>query len=68
MTLGYNVKIKRTQMGLTTKKLAERVGINPSTISSIENEKHSPSIFFVEILADIFGCSIDELCGRVQED
>lgn len=68
MTLGYNVKIKRTEMGLTAKKLGELVGINPSTISNIENDRNSTSIFFVEILADFFGCSIDELCGRVKED
>ena len=64
MTLGENLKEKRLQRGLSLRQLEKEVGINCMTLSSYEKNKISPSIYMIWDLADFFGCSIDELCGR----
>jgi transcriptional regulator with XRE-family HTH domain len=42
--LGLNIRLRRSQIGLTGKALAERIGVSPSLISKIENGKTSPSM------------------------
>lgn len=68
MTFGEILKEKRLQRGLSLGQLAKKVGITTMTLSSYERNKISPSIYMVWDLADFFGCSIDELCGRKEKN
>lgn len=64
MTLGENIKKHRLERGWSLRKLAKRLGMTPQSIGKWERNEISPSVYAMWDLADIFGCSIDELCGR----
>ena len=64
MSIGEILKEKRTQRGLSLRELSKEVGIHFMTLSKYERNSISPSIYMMWDLADFFGCSIDELCGR----
>ena len=49
---------------LTTTELGELIGLSQSAISLIENEHISPKIEHLEKMADVFGCSINDLLGK----
>ncbi len=63
-TIGQIIYEKRKVMGLTIKKLAEKIDASPTTLSSWELDKAYPNALFLASLADVFECSIDEICGR----
>ena len=67
MTLGENIKNKRLDRGWTLGKLAKKLGVSPQAIGKWEMDKASPSVYSAWDLADIFDCTIDELCGRKDE-
>ena len=67
MTLGENIKKNRLDRGWTLQKLASRMGVTPQAICKWEQDKASPLIYNVWDLADIFDCTIDELCGRKEK-
>lgn len=54
----------RVQNGLTQKKMAEILGINPATFSAYESGKSNPSIYVMMDLSEKFGVSLDWLCGN----
>lgn len=54
----------RRKNKLTTIELGELVGLASGTISNIENGLTSPRIEHLEKMADVFGCSINDLLGR----
>lgn len=51
----------RTKQNYTLMQLAEKTGIGKSTLNNIENEKTSPSLFQLEIIAIALGCRISDL-------
>src|SRR6266566_9224144 len=61
MTLGQYVRELRRQHHLTQRQLAERIGVDFSYISKIENDRleHTPSIKMLQDLARVLG--VDEL-------
>lgn len=63
-TFGEILKEKRTESGWTQQELADKIGVNFSTISLWERGLRIPNIYLACDLADVFGCSVDELCGR----
>ena len=58
MSTGMKIKLKRIEMGLTAKELAEQVGITNSYLSSIEHDKFVPSLKVLRRLAKVFNCSV----------
>ena len=62
--LGERIKEKRLERGWTQERLGKKIGVGAGTISWWEHNGASPNIYAVWDLADVFGCSIDELCGR----
>ena len=54
----------RRKNKLTTTELGELVGLASGTISNIENGISSPRIENLEKIADVFGCSINDLLGK----
>lgn len=59
-----NIKELRKQKGFTQKALAERLGVERSTISMWETEKSKPSCDMLEEMADLFRVSTDRLLSR----
>ena len=55
------IKAYRNKNGLTQTEVAKRIGICKSTVSMWENDKSKPSINNLKKLAEIFGCTTDEL-------
>lgn len=54
----------RRKNGLTTTELGKLVELSSGSISNIENGLTSPRIEHLEKMADVFGCSINDLLGR----
>lgn len=67
MSLGVNLKNARKKKGLTQSAVAEKLGIDDTTISKYENDKSEPDLQTLDRLATIYGCSsVNELIsGKV---
>lgn len=63
-TIGQIIKEKRKERGWTLRVLADKLGVGFSLISAWERGKNIPTLFTACDLADIFECTLDELCGR----
>ena len=66
--LARKIRTKRAESGLTARALALRMGVNPGQVYSWENCRYSPAAFNLCLLADEFGCTVDELLGRGDDD
>lgn len=62
--LGTNIRKHREDRGLTQFQLGEQIGLAESTISLYESGKREPNLDTVQLFADFFGCSVDQLLGR----
>lgn len=54
----------RQAANLTQQKVADALNVDRSTVSYWENESALPRAEQLPKLADLFGCTIDELYGR----
>ncbi|MDO4942663.1 MAG: helix-turn-helix transcriptional regulator [Lachnospiraceae bacterium] len=71
--LAIRIKSLRTELNLTQRQFAEKVGCTAATLSAYENGSKSPSLEIVKNIADKCNVSIDWLVGlsnqkRVAED
>ena len=66
LTIGEIIRRKRKAMGLTQRKLAEKAGATPLMVYNWEKGLFFPNVMSLCDLADVFGCSVDELLGRTQ--
>jgi len=62
--LAANIQKFRKKSGLTQEELAEKLGVTFQAVSKWENAKSAPDILFLPVMADLFGCYIDELFSR----
>lgn len=58
------IQVLRENAGLTRLEVASRLGLDKSTVSHWEKGAAIPRADKLPLLADMFGCSIDELYGR----
>lgn len=63
-TVGEIIRGKRLNMGLTQFELAEQLGVCQTTIASYEKNRFVPNVLIAADMADLFDCTMDELCGR----
>lgn len=63
-TLGENIRRFRKMMNLTQEELAEKIGVTYQAVSKWENAQSAPDVSFLPLLADLFGCNIDDLFSR----
>ena len=61
---GEALKYQRELNGYSQNDLAKKTGITQAAISYWESNKKRPNIEACELLADLYGISIDELIGR----
>ena len=59
-----NILKIRTEKGMTQAQLAERLNVQQSMISMIENEERNPSVDVLLKLAAALGVTVDELIGK----
>lgn len=59
--LAQKIQILRKQRGLTQEELAGELGVTFQAVSKWENAKSAPDIFFLPRMAELFGCSIDDM-------
>lgn len=64
--IGTNIREMRLSRGWSQTKLADKIMVHSCSISYWEAGKALPNSLYLIALADVFGCSIDELCGRVR--
>jgi len=62
--LATNIQKYRKIFELTQAELADKLGVSVQAVSKWESAKSAPNIVFLPMMADIFGCHIDELFGR----
>lgn len=55
------IKELRERNGLTQEQLGKMVGTSRQAIHAIETEKFEPSIWLAYEIAQVFGCSIEEV-------
>lgn len=58
----------RERAGLTQVQLAVRVGVSQGTVSCWESENVLPRTRDLPLLANVLGCSIDELYLQEEEE
>lgn len=61
MNIGRKLKVLRNEQGIGIKKLAERVDVNYTYLSKIENNKANPSKETIKRIAKYFNYDEDEL-------
>ena len=62
--MGRALLLARKRADLDQSEVAERTGIDPKTISRLENGRHPPQLATLDALAGVYKCTIDELMGR----
>lgn len=62
-SIGAQIRERREARGLTLKTLAEAVGVTPSLLSQVENDKSQPSVGTLRRVAVHLELSVDALLG-----
>ena len=63
--LAENIRKYRNIWELTQTELAEKLGVSSQAVSNWESAKSAPDIVFLPMMAEIFGCYIDNLFGKI---
>lgn len=58
------IRMLRKRLGMTMYELADRMGVSVASVSRWETGKELPASARLVALADVLGCTIDELFGR----
>ena len=58
MSIGSNIKALRQGKGISQAKLAEKVYVDPSMISKIEQDRKIPTLPLAAAIADALECDI----------
>ena len=64
MSIGKNIARFRKAKGWTQAELGERIGVSNQAVSKWESETSMPDVMLLPVLADAFGCYVDELFSR----
>lgn len=67
MSLGEKISDLRKKNGISQEKLAELLGISRQAVTKWESGKGNPDTENLIRLAELFGVSLDELCGKEAE-
>lgn len=62
----YNPRIKafREAKGMTVRELADKLYVTAPAVVHWESGKNRPTLDNLLAMADLFGCSLDAICGR----
>ena len=65
---GTLIKNLRIQNNLTQNQVAEALGVTPSYISNVENNRTAMSLRILTYYARLVGCSLDSLVGELEPE
>ncbi len=68
MPRNLRIKVARTQLDMTQKQLAEKVGISRQTMNAIEQGTYNPTIRLCRAICKVLGKTLDELFWEEEED
>ena len=68
MSFGKRLKKARTAKKLTQSEVADKLGIDDTTVSKYENDRSEPDNETLTKLADLYEIKIDYLHGRVTNE
>lgn len=61
MSVGKNIRIRRQERRLSQQEMAKMTGISQAMLCQIERGTKNPSIQIGKEIADILGCSMEDL-------
>ena len=61
MSLTTKLREYRARYKLSQEELARKVGVRRETIGNLENGKYNPSLKLAMDIANVFGCTVEEL-------
>ena len=67
MTVGERIRIYRKRNGLTQRELAEITGLAVGTIQQYELNKRQPRIEMLKTIAQLLGCTVNDLVYDEEE-
>ena len=62
--IGENIRRLRKSKRMTQQKLSIAIYGNQDMVCNWELGNHAPSAYYLIRLADVLGCSVDEILGR----
>lgn len=65
--VGQALVEERRRCGLSQQQVAERIGIEPETVSRIETGVIAPTLIRLRQFAKVYGCSLQGLLGRTSD-
>lgn len=65
MNIGEKIRSLREQHGISQQELSDQVKCTPSMICQIERGTKVPTILLANEIAEVFGCTVDELLKPV---
>lgn len=66
-TFARKIRRLREEKGMSTRMLAELIGVSNGQISKYENDVHEPGMRILNKYKEIFGVSLDYLCDDTKE-
>ena len=67
MEIGNQIRVLRTQRGITQEELAQRLGVSAQAVSKWERDAATPDIQLLPAISAYFGVTIDELFALSDE-
>jgi len=67
MEIGNQIKVLRTQRGMTQEELAQQLGVSAQAVSKWERDAATPDIQLLPAISAYFGVTIDELFALSDE-
>lgn len=61
MAFKDNLYFQRTKAGLSQKELADKLFVSQQMVGALETGLKAPSINMLMLLADVFGCTVNDL-------
>lgn len=65
MTIGEKMKLKRKELNLTQKQLADKAGISLMSIQRYERGERQPTVEILEKICDVFDISVANFMGII---
>lgn len=65
--VGQRLAALRRKAGLSQQQVSERIGIEPESVSRIENGGVAPSLARLRQFAELYGCSLEAVIGEASD-